>query len=122
MAEAARQQRRKLAQQSFREAMPGIRPDALMYCVDALRKFEDKSRAEVQKITFEIAILGQRGLDTNDPSQKYTLKSMPGDYSGLHLVCIMYVGFKIVAPEQDIGFDLSKEYEAAKAMEEMSPE
>jgi len=28
----------------------------------------------------------------------------------------MYVGFKIVAPEQDIAFDLSKEYAAAKAM------
>jgi hypothetical protein len=25
----------------------------------------------------------------------------------------MYVGFKQIAPEQDIGFDLSKEYEAA---------
>jgi len=28
----------------------------------------------------------------------------------------MYVGFKILKPEIDIGFDLSKEYSAAKAM------
>ena len=40
------------------------------------------------------------------------------NYSGPQLVCCMYVGFKIVTPEHDIGFDLSKEYEAAKAMAE----
>ena len=33
----------------------------------------------------------------------------------VHLVCVMYIGFKSFAPEQDIGFDLSEEYAAAKA-------
>lgn len=47
---------------------------------------------------------------------KYRLASVPGSYSGLHLVCLMYVGFKMFAPEQDVGFDLSKEYGAAKAL------
>jgi hypothetical protein len=28
----------------------------------------------------------------------------------------MYVGFKSVAPEMDVGFDLSKEYAAAKGL------
>ena len=118
VAEAARDQRRKLAQQSFRATRSGLRPDAVMYCVDAMRRFKKMPWPEVQKITFEIAVLGQRGLDTNDPSPQYTVKSMPGNYSGLQLVCCMYVGFKIVTPEHDIGFDLSKEYEAAKAMAE----
>jgi hypothetical protein len=30
----------------------------------------------------------------------------------------MYVGFKSIAPEMDIGFDLSKEYAAARALHE----
>jgi len=74
------------------------------------------SHPEIQKIGFEIAILGQSGLDTNDSSQKYTLRSMPGNFSGLELVSMMYVAFKIVAPEQDVGFDLAREYQAALEM------
>ena len=48
-------------------------------------------------------MLGHRGLDVNDPAQKYQLRSLPGKFSGLHMVCMMYVGFTIVAPEHDIG-------------------
>ena len=87
-----------------------------MYCLGAIQKFDKMSQSEVQKIGFEIARLGQRGLDTNDPTQKYRLKSLPGDYSGVNLVSLMDVAFKIIAPEQDMGFDLSKEYELAKSM------
>ena len=72
--------------------------------------------SDVQRITFEIATLCRNGLDVNDSAQKYRLESVPGSYSGLHLVCLRYVGFKMFAPEQDIGFDLSKEYAAAKAL------
>src|SRR5439155_1647349 len=50
------------------------------------------------------------GLDTNDPTQKYQLNTLPGNFSGLNLVCLMYVAFKSIAPEMDIGFDLAKEY------------
>lgn len=41
---------------------------------------------------------------------------MPGAFSGLHLMCYMFVGFKAIAPDQDIGFDLSREYELATQM------
>ena len=44
------------------------------------------------------------------------LQTMPGEFSGLQLVCYMYVGFQIVAPGTDIGFDLSREYRIAKSM------
>ncbi len=47
---------------------------------------------------------------------KYQLKSLPGNFSGLHLVCLMYVAFKSIAPDTDVGFDLSKEYAAAQAL------
>ena len=89
-----------------------------MYCLSALQTFEQMPREEVQKVAFEIAILGQGGLDTYDSTQKYTLRSLPGKFSGLHLVSIMYVGFKIITPDHEIGFDLSREYQAALALHE----
>jgi Flp pilus assembly protein TadD len=92
------------------------RPDAVMYCLDAIERFEKILRSEVRRIAFEVATLGAKGLDVSGTAQKYRLKSLPGAFSGLHLVCLMYVGFKIVAPEKDIGFDLAKEYAAAEAL------
>ncbi len=119
LAEMAREALRAIAHKTFRDTLPGIaRPDAVMYCLGAIEKFEKMSPSDVQRIAFEIATLGMKGLNVNDPDQKYQLKSLPGSFSGLHLVCLMYVGFKIVAPERDIGFDLAKEYGAAKSMHE----
>ena len=97
--------------------MPGMeRPDAVMYCLSALQLFEKMKPEEVKKIGFEIAMLGQKGLATNDPAQKYRLKSLAGQFSGLQMVCMMFVAFKKVAPEHELGFDLAKEYEIATKM------
>ena len=117
IADLARDGRTRLAQESFRDAIPGgVRPDAVMYLLDGLQRFEKMGRDEIQKIGFEIALMGQRGFDTNSASQQYRLKSVPGQFSGLRLVCLMYVAFQKIAPEHDVGFDLSKEYELASAM------
>src|SRR5689334_3343214 len=89
------------------------RHDAVMYCLSALQKFALLTPAEVQKIGFEIALLGRSGLEVNNPDRKYTLRTLPGQYTGLQLMSYMYVAFKQVAPEQDIGFDLSSEYDQA---------
>jgi len=114
IAERARQARTKLAGRSFRSTMPGVeRMDAVMYCVSALEKYASLPADQVQKIGFEIAILGTRGLDINDSTQKYSLQSMPGKFSGLHLLCYEYVAFQQIAPGKDIGFDLSAEYRTA---------
>lgn len=119
IAELARQARTKLAQRTFRAKTPATeRMDAVMYCLGALQRFAPLASAEVQKIGFEIAILGRQGLDVNDSTRKYQLRSLPGEFTGLHLMCIMYVAFKQVAPEQDIGFDLSAEYKLALEMNE----
>ena len=108
---------RRALQAIAHKVAPGIeRPDAVMYCLDAIERFEKILRAEVRRIALEVALLGKKGLDVNGPAQKYRLKSLPGEFSGLHLVCLMYVGFKIVAPEKNIGFDLSREYAAAEAI------
>jgi hypothetical protein len=71
---------------------------------------------EVRGVAFEIALLGRNGLDTNDSTPKYELRSLPSRYTGLQLVSMMFVGFKQVEPTLDAGFDLSKEYEAAQQL------
>ena len=116
VAELAKQALSKLAGRTFRATAPGLRPDAVFYCLGALERFENMAVDEVQKIGFEIATLGMSGLDVNDPTPKYRLRSLPGEFSGLHLVSIQYVAFKIFAPQIDIGFDVSQEYEAALSM------
>ena len=115
-AELAELARRALQAIAHKVARGIERPDAVMYCLDAIERFEKILRAEVRRIALEVATLGKKGLDVNGPAQQYRLKSLPGAFSGLHLVCLMYVGFKIVAPEKDIGFDLSKEYAAAQPL------
>ncbi len=114
IAELARKGRSKIAEQGFHTAAGNApRMDAVMYCVGALEKFTAMSTDEVQRIGFEIALLGTRGIDVNNPETRYTLKNLPGEFSGLHLLSIQYVAFKKFAPEQNIGFDLSVEYKAA---------
>jgi tetratricopeptide (TPR) repeat protein len=94
----------------------GLRPDAVMYCLAALERYEDMSTSEVQEIAFEIAILGQSGLDIHNPDTRYQLESLPGEFTGLQLLSYMYVGFQIIDPSVDVGADLSDEYQAALSM------
>jgi Flp pilus assembly protein TadD len=92
------------------------RSDAVMYCLSALEDFDKRSLDEVQRITFEIGMLGMKGFEVNNPEKKYELRSLPGKFTGLNMVCIMYVGFKIIAPDHPPSFDLAAEYEVAKTM------
>jgi hypothetical protein len=116
-AERARNDRTSLAHGSFWPGRPaGLRSDTVVSLLKVLQKFSKMDLKQVQQVAFEIAMLGQRGLDTNDPSPKYTLRTLPGTYSGLHLVSLMYAGFKAIDPSYSIGFDLSKEFDAAQAM------
>jgi len=94
------------------------RPDVLMYCLGALERFAEMTDQQVQAIGHEIAILGMKGLDINDPTKKYRLQNLPGDFSGLHLVSIMYAAFQRIAPGTDVGIDLSREYAQAVALHE----
>lgn len=113
IAELARQARSRIAQAHMRSAGGGIRMDAVMYCLGALERFKRMRRDEVQAVGFEIGMLGQRGIDVNNPDSRYTLRTLPGEFTGLHLMSLMYVAFKQIAPHLDIGFDLSSEYAAA---------
>jgi tetratricopeptide (TPR) repeat protein len=112
--ELARKGLSEIAFSGFKNKVP--RMDAVMYCLAALEKFSSMEYFIVKEITFEIGMLGRSGLNVDDPSRTYNLTSLPGDFTGLQLVCYMYIGFKMIDPSMDIGFDLSHEYEAAKAL------
>lgn len=115
-AELAQKALTKLAHKELRDKGGGrIRMDAVMYCLAALR-LAQKDPVKMRAITFEIALLGKRGFDINDPEPKYTLKSLEGKFSGFHLVSYMYVGVKQLDPNRDPGIDLSAEYEQAQML------
>ena len=116
IAEEAQEGRSRIAQRFFRGHGAGLRPDALAYCQGALEHFKGKTQEQIRQVAFEIALLGMKGLDVNSPAPKYTIRTLPGQFSGMHLVCIQYVGFQLIDPTVDIGFDLSKEYAAARAL------
>ncbi len=118
VAEQARTARTQIAHQNMRSVAGGaLRMDAVMYCLSALKLFAE-SPDKLKPVTFEVAMLGRGGLDINSPVQKYTLKTIPGKFSGLHLVSYMYVGLKQLDPSTDPGIDLAKEYEMAKQLQD----
>lgn len=97
----------------------GLRMDAVFYCLAALKLFDSRKPAEVREITFEIGMLGMKGFDTTDPNRKYTLSSLSGEFTGLQMVCYMYVGFKFIDKTKYIGFDLKDEYHTALELWDM---
>ena len=122
IAELARTARTSIAHHSMRSAVGGgLRPDAVMYCLDGLQKFRDLGDTKTRAIVFEISMLGRSGLDINDSSKKYSLRSLPGTFSGLHLVALMYSGMQLIDPSIDAGIDFSLEFAEAKRLLLLSP-
>ena len=90
------------------------KPEAYTFCLDALRRFDDKSRDVIFNVISEISILGMNGIDHTTAGKTYTLKAYPDEtFSGLHLLCLMYVGFKLYDPAVNCGLDFSEAYEMA---------
>ena len=116
-ADIARERRSTTAHAEFRTTSRGAeRMDAVFYCMGAIKNFANMPPDQVQTISHEIALLGMNGLDVNSSEQKYRLRSLPGQFSGLHLVAIMYTGFQLIDPSLDVGFDLRREFDAAKSL------
>jgi len=89
-------------------------PEAYGYCLDALKRFDGKSRDEIFKIASEIGLLGTKGIDHTTPDKTYPLKSFPNEtFTGMHLLCLMYVGFKLIEPDLNTGLDFRDAYEMA---------
>jgi hypothetical protein len=92
-------------------------PAIVMYCLDALQRFEGMDDGQVFQVASEVALLGRFGLDYASSERQYTLKSLPGaKFSGLHLLCLMYVGFQRVDPSVDLELPLHDAYTMALAL------
>jgi len=90
---------------------------AVYYCLDALKRYQEMPVERIREIAFEIGMVGRNGLDYASPDQKYTLKSLPDEkFSGLHLMCLMYAGFKRIAPDHDLHMDLNEPFLTALEM------
>ena len=90
---------------------------AVYFCLDAIKRFDTMTAEQVREIAMEIGLAGREGLDYASPDQKYTLKSLPDEkFSGLHLMCLMFAGFKRIAPEHDLQMDLNEPFLTALEM------
>lgn len=99
------------------EGQPAGQMAVVMHCLSALQYFEDKDLSEIQKVGFEIAMLGRQGIDPSNSERKYHLDSIPGkEFTGLQLLAYMYAAFQVIDPFLDIGMNFKKEYEMAKEM------
>jgi hypothetical protein len=94
----------------------GPRMDVVFYMISALKIFKDKPHKKVQDISFEIALLGRQGFEINDPNKMFRLKTLPGEFTALQLVSIMYIGFQQIDPSLDLGMDFTDEYNLALKM------
>jgi tetratricopeptide (TPR) repeat protein len=117
IAEMARQTRSNIAHARMREATGGaMRMDAVFYLQDALERFADMEPAKVGQLAMEIALLGRKGLEINNPDKHYRLTNLAGEFSGLHLLCLMHAGIRQFDAKAETGTDLDKEYDLARSM------
>jgi len=116
-AEIAKTARNKIANEQLHDSVDGkVRMDAVFYMQGALDQFAGKSRQEIGEIVMEIGLLGQGGLQINKPDMRYSLKHLPGDFSGLQLLSIMHAGMRLFDQNVDTGTGLDREYDLAIAM------
>lgn len=117
LAERARAGSNALAQAGYEHSRQAVvRQDVLHYCMDALQRLSGLPLAELQKLSLELAMAGRNGFEVHNPDSRYRVKGLPGEYSGLAMVCFLYVAMQRIRPGTDIGFDVHEEYAAAKKM------
>ncbi|MFK4705709.1 tetratricopeptide (TPR) repeat protein [Roseateles asaccharophilus] len=93
----------------------GFRPDVLEYITGALKLFKEVGETKRNLIVAEVVKICAEGVNINNPDRKHALSTIAGDYTGLHLVSIMYAGMQQIDPSQFVGVDFSEEYRLAKA-------
>jgi tetratricopeptide (TPR) repeat protein len=100
------------SEKAFRSA-GDVRPEVVEYIRDAMQRFKSMDVAQIQNFALELALIGNKGLNINDPAKKHQLTTWPGEYSGLEVISIMYAAFQQFAPGTDLGIDLRREYRIA---------
>ena len=113
LADQAVNARNSFASKNYRKDDNQLQPEAVAYCLSTLKRIRGFSKQELASFGMELSTLGESGLDVNNPESRYTLSSVPGEFSGLEILSMLYVVVQKLAPGQDVGFDLSAEYAAA---------
>jgi hypothetical protein len=99
--------------QKTQEAI-GTNMAVVMFMVDALQYFKDVPLDEIKKIAFEIATMGQQGIDTE--TQNYIVGSIPNKrFSGYQLLAYYFVSWALAVPEHvgELGLDYGREFRLA---------
>jgi hypothetical protein len=98
-----------------RPLLSSDQPESYVYCLDALRRFDGLSPDQIFAVVSEIGLLGMKGIDHKDLAVSYPLRAYPSEiFSGLHLLCLLYVGFQLYDPSVDTGLDFSDAYRQAR--------
>jgi Tfp pilus assembly protein PilF len=96
---------------------PEVQMAVIFHMLAALQRFSKLAPDQIQKIAFEIAVLGMDGINYIAGEEQYTLKTLPGEqFSGLQLLCLQYAGFQLTHPEIDTQIPLGDAYRMAKGM------
>jgi hypothetical protein len=116
VADQARAAQTKQAHARLHAAGGTPRMDAVAYMLSAMETFATMPRDAAGRVVLEIARLGEQGLAINEPKTRYTLQSLPGDFSGLQLLSYLHVGMKLFDPTADTASGLDREYATALAL------
>ena len=110
-------EKREMEQFQKHQEELGTNMAIVMFMVDALNYFKDKSEADIKQTALEIAMLGTMGIDPN--KKEYIISSIAGKrFSGNQVLAYYYVSWAIAMPEQvqHLGLDFKTEYEMAKKL------
>jgi Flp pilus assembly protein TadD len=110
-------EKREMEQFQKHQEESGTNMAIVMFMVDALNYFKNKSEADIKQTALEIAMLGTMGIDPN--KKEYVITSIAGKrFSGNQVLAYYYVSWAIAMPEQvqHLGLDFKTEYEMAKKL------
>jgi len=91
----------------------------VMYMIDAFSFFEGMSKEEIKKVAFDLAHLGQSGIDPKKDG--YHVSSIPGsNFTGYKTLAYYYVSWALGVPEMlsQLGMPFDEEYAIAAKMKE----
>ena len=86
----------------------------VMFMVDALKYFKDKTSEDIKNTAFEIAMLGTLGIDPN--KKDYIISSIPKKrFSGNQILAYYYTSWSLAMPHAvaELGLDFKKEFAIA---------
>lgn len=111
IADLCREARIDILRKGLKGKIPrGLNREVVVFCLAALETFRSVERERARAVVFELASIGNRGLDIRDRTSRLRLLSLPGEFTPLQLVVYMYVGLKKTDPKTDPGIDYAREY------------